>query len=90
MTEDLLVVHAPEGGVIDDGLGARGERRGPFQAAHRRGGFAAGLGHEVDIEDHPAPFVFGPAGDQHPFGAPGGLAGALEMQPTVGLEADRP
>jgi hypothetical protein len=52
-------------------------------------GFGSGLGHPFDVENDPSVDVLGPTGDEDPFGAPRGLAGALEVQPGIMLSPDR-
>jgi hypothetical protein len=89
LAKDLLVVHAPEGGVVDDALRSGGERRGAFEAGHGDGGLGSRSVDVVDVEDHAGALPFAARGDEDELGAPGGLAGAFEVQGSVRLEAQR-
>ena len=52
-----LVMHAAQGGVVDDALGA-GDRGGEAgEAVHRGAGFTASLGDPFDVEDDAAVHV---------------------------------
>lgn len=71
------------GGVVDDPLGAGALRCELGEGAHGGGGFAAGAGHPVDVEDDAAVDVGGAHGDDDELGAPDHLAGALDVQFAV-------
>lgn len=73
--------------VVDHALRAGQEGSELPEAVHGRGGFAAGAGDPADVENDAAVGVVGAGGDEHELGAPGGLAGAFEMQAGVGLGA---
>ena len=90
VAEEGLVVDAAEGGVVDDALGAGARGCESAEAVHGGGGFAAGGGDPVDVEDDAAVDVLGADGDEDALGAPGGLAGAFEVQAGVGFGAGRP
>ena len=89
VAQEALVVDAAQRGVVDDALRAGQEGSDAFEAVHGGGGFAAGFGDPVDVEDDAAVGVVGAGGDEHELGAPGGLAGAFEVQAGVVFGAAR-
>ncbi len=52
-------------------------------------GFGAGLGHAVEVENHPGVFGFAACGDEDELGSPRRFAGSFEVQAGVGLVALR-
>ena len=64
------MVHAAQGGVVDDALGAGDEWCEAGEAAHRGAGFAAGGGDPFDVEDDAAVDVGGAGGDEDELGCP--------------------
>ena len=70
VSQQLLVVDAAQGGVVDDALGAGGERCEAGEAVHGGGGFAAGGGDPFGVDDDAA--GGGRAyGDEHELDAEG-------------------
>ena len=80
------MVDAAECAVVDDALEPGGIGGDPGDGVEGGGGFAAGGGDPVGVEDDAAVAVGGAHGDEHELEAPGGLAGAFEVQPGVGFE----
>ena len=87
VAEEVLVVDAAQGGVVDDALGAGEVWREAGEAVDGAAGFAAGGGDPVDVEDDAAVAVVGAGGDEDELGAPGGVAVAFEVQRRVGFDA---
>ena len=84
-----LVVHAAQGGVVDDSLRAPNQRCEAGEAAHRGAGLAAGRRDPLDVENDAAVHVGGTGGDEHELDAPGHLTGAFDVQPTIWIGAQR-
>ena len=87
--EQVLVVGAAQGGVVDDALGAGDEGCEAGEEVEGGAGFAAGGGDPVDVEDDAAVAVVAAYGGEDEFGAPGGVAVAFEMQAGVGFVTQR-
>ena len=58
-----------------------------FEGVDCGAGFAAGSWDPLGVEDDAAVDVFGAGGDEDELGAPGGFAGAFEVQAGVGFAA---
>jgi hypothetical protein len=84
--EQPLVVDAAESAVLVDALEPRSIGGDAGDGVESGGGFASGGGDPVGAEDDSSVAVGGAHGDEHELEAPGGLAGALEVQASVGFE----
>ena len=82
------MMDAAERGVVEDALGTWREWGETSEAVHCGGGFAAGAGHPVGVQDDAAAVVFGAGGDEYELDAEGLFAVALEVQVRVGFVAD--
>ena len=87
VAQQSLVMHAAQGGVVDDTLRAVDEWCEAGEAGHGGAGFGAGGGDPFDVEDDPAVHVGGARGDEDELGSPGHLAVSLDMEATVGIGA---
>ena len=74
------MVHAAQGSVVDDALGAGDKGREASEAVHGGAGFAAGARDPVDVEDDASVRVGGTGGDEDELGAPGDFAVAFDVK----------
>jgi hypothetical protein len=82
----VLEVHAAEGGVVDDAVGAGDVRCEAGEAVEGAAGFAAGGGDPGDVEDDASVAVVGAGDGEDELGTPGGGAVAFEVQRGVGFD----
>ena len=81
------MVNAAECGVVDDALRAFDVRCETREAVHCGVGFAAGRGNPLDVQDDAAVWIGAARGDEDELDAPCGLAGAFEVEATIGFGA---
>jgi len=86
-TQQLLVVDPSKGGVIDHPLGTRHVGRESPKAVHGCACLSPGFGNPLNIKDHAGALLGGTGGHDHELGAPGRLAGALEVKGAVTVVA---